>query len=391
MDYKVIGEFIASLRKAKGMTQQNLADELHVSNRTVSKWERGEGIPEISTLIVLAEIFNISVEELIAGRRLESHQTTESKKQIKYLINKKIKNYGNLILISRLSMIIGYILLLTIGYATFRSIWSSGITSIIYVISIGIMIIANTQLSTFINMDEQISELDKIKLKYKYNINTFYTLLLLIGLIILSLPIIIYSDAYSILSSSYYLESVPYLLLLIVVIYIIAHIVFQYIMAIKGYIKVVKINIIRSILIIITFIVPFIVNSFLPIYTLSNNVEKISYFNNEPACLNIINWKDFYENYYVTSKYKITKIDGEKYYQYDKSKQLPVKDGKKYIHIFENMKSAYFTNNQCYVTYYPLIKEPITLSYYGVVLIIEYTLIGATWGIIKLIKNKKRV
>src|SRR5690606_247082 len=206
------------------------------------------------------------------------------------------------------------ILLLTIGYATFRSIWSSGITSIIYVISIGIMIIANTQLSTFINMDEQISELDKIKLKYKYNINTFYTLLLLIGLIILSLPIIIYSDAYSILSSSYYLESVPYLLLLIVVIYIIAHIVFQYIMAIKGYIKVVKINIIRSILIIITFIVPFIVNSFLPIYTLSNNVEKISYFNNEPACLNIINWKDFYENYYVTSKYKITKIDGEKYY-----------------------------------------------------------------------------
>lgn len=64
-----IGNFLAALRKEKGYTQQEVADALNVSNKTVSKWERSEGYPEIETLIDLAELYNISVDELLAGER----------------------------------------------------------------------------------------------------------------------------------------------------------------------------------------------------------------------------------------------------------------------------------------------------------------------------------
>ncbi|MEG2329211.1 helix-turn-helix domain-containing protein, partial [Anaerorhabdus sp.] len=67
-----IGNFLSELRKEKGFTQQEVADVLNVSNKTVSKWERSEGYPEIETLIDLAGLYNISVDELLAGERTKA-------------------------------------------------------------------------------------------------------------------------------------------------------------------------------------------------------------------------------------------------------------------------------------------------------------------------------
>lgn len=64
-----IGNFLTELRKEKGFTQQEVADALSVSNKTVSKWERSEGYPEIETLVELARLFDISVDELIEGKK----------------------------------------------------------------------------------------------------------------------------------------------------------------------------------------------------------------------------------------------------------------------------------------------------------------------------------
>ena len=67
MDNMQTGKLIAELRKKHGLTQQQLADKLNLSNKTISKWESGSGSPDISNLPVLAEAFGISVDELLKG------------------------------------------------------------------------------------------------------------------------------------------------------------------------------------------------------------------------------------------------------------------------------------------------------------------------------------
>lgn len=63
------GNFLYSLRKGKGMTQQELADMLNVTNKAISKWETGEAFPETAQLVPLATIFGVTVDELLRGRR----------------------------------------------------------------------------------------------------------------------------------------------------------------------------------------------------------------------------------------------------------------------------------------------------------------------------------
>lgn len=70
MEQKKIGQFISELRKEQDMTQQQLADSLGVSNKTISKWECGNGMPDISSIVPLCQTLNISVNELISGERL---------------------------------------------------------------------------------------------------------------------------------------------------------------------------------------------------------------------------------------------------------------------------------------------------------------------------------
>lgn len=69
MNQEKIGIFIASLRKERGLTQTALAEMLGISNRTVSKWENGDGLPDISLLPAIAKTFGITVDELLAGER----------------------------------------------------------------------------------------------------------------------------------------------------------------------------------------------------------------------------------------------------------------------------------------------------------------------------------
>lgn len=72
MDAKKIGAFIAASRRARGLTQQQLAGELGVTNRAVSKWETGQGLPDIAVLPDLAAALGVTVDELLAGGAAES-------------------------------------------------------------------------------------------------------------------------------------------------------------------------------------------------------------------------------------------------------------------------------------------------------------------------------
>ena len=68
----MLGENIRALRKARGLSQQELAERLHVVRQTVSKWEQGLSVPDADMLVRLAECLEVSVEELLGTPRPES-------------------------------------------------------------------------------------------------------------------------------------------------------------------------------------------------------------------------------------------------------------------------------------------------------------------------------
>lgn len=70
MDQVKIGMFIAGLRKEQEMTQKQLAERIGVSDKTISKWECGNGLPELSTIPELCNVFKINMNELLSGERL---------------------------------------------------------------------------------------------------------------------------------------------------------------------------------------------------------------------------------------------------------------------------------------------------------------------------------
>lgn len=81
MDQKKIGNLLKKLRSEKGLTQEQLAEILNVSNRTVSRWETGSNMPDISLLVEIADLYDISIPEIINGER-KSEKMNEEVKEV---------------------------------------------------------------------------------------------------------------------------------------------------------------------------------------------------------------------------------------------------------------------------------------------------------------------
>lgn len=79
MDQVKIGSFLKELRKEKNLTQEALAEQLGVSGRTVSRWETGCNMPDIGILVGIAEFYDISIPEIIAGERKSEKMNQETK------------------------------------------------------------------------------------------------------------------------------------------------------------------------------------------------------------------------------------------------------------------------------------------------------------------------
>ena len=74
MNQQKIGIFIAQLRKEKNMTQVQLADELGVTNKAISKWENGKSLPDVQLFQPICKLFHISVNELLAGEHIQQEE-----------------------------------------------------------------------------------------------------------------------------------------------------------------------------------------------------------------------------------------------------------------------------------------------------------------------------
>ena len=69
MDQQKMGSFLKELRKEKKLTQEDLAEKLNISARTVSRWETGSNTPDLSILVELADFYDVDIREIINGER----------------------------------------------------------------------------------------------------------------------------------------------------------------------------------------------------------------------------------------------------------------------------------------------------------------------------------
>ena len=83
MDQQKTGEFLKQLRREKGLTQEQLAEKFYVSSRSVSRWENGSNMPDLATLIELADFYDADIREIIDGERKSENMDTETKDTLK--------------------------------------------------------------------------------------------------------------------------------------------------------------------------------------------------------------------------------------------------------------------------------------------------------------------
>lgn len=79
MDQIKIGIFLKELRKEKKLTQEQLAEKLNVSGRTVSRWETGSNMPDIGMLVEMADFFDVSIPEIVSGERKSENMNKETR------------------------------------------------------------------------------------------------------------------------------------------------------------------------------------------------------------------------------------------------------------------------------------------------------------------------
>lgn len=106
MDQIKIGKFIADKRKQSNMTQMDLAEKLGVSNKSVSRWENGRNMPDVSLFIPLCELLNISLNELLIGEEIKTDNTNKPNEVIVETIGKANKTISKARIIFYIVMII---------------------------------------------------------------------------------------------------------------------------------------------------------------------------------------------------------------------------------------------------------------------------------------------
>ena len=140
MDQKKTGAFIAQIRKEKGFTQRQLAEALTISDKTVSKWECGNGLPEVSLMLPLCELLGITVNELLSGKRLRTSEYKQNaEKNLMDLMEErkdaKVKLWLEAIIVF-ITILAPVTLLLLASYGD----WSTPIRVVIIIIALLVML-----------------------------------------------------------------------------------------------------------------------------------------------------------------------------------------------------------------------------------------------------------
>lgn len=119
MDQVKIGKFISQMRKEKGLTQKQLGEELLISDKTVSKWETGKGLPEVSLMLPLCEKLGINVNELLTGERIpDEDYKKKAEENIMNIMREKEESIRKIIIsvsTCAIALLAGFTIILTAG------------------------------------------------------------------------------------------------------------------------------------------------------------------------------------------------------------------------------------------------------------------------------------
>ncbi len=153
IDNEKIGYFISELRKEKMMTQKDLADKLFVSDKTVSKWECGNSMPNIALLIPIAEVFGITVAELLKGERRNSNDEEKvnnpSNMNLRNTIQQRRKIWLILYIFSLIIVLTEIVLLFLSGITVSKVVDSVFVSFILLIIASWACLFAKELLPTY--------------------------------------------------------------------------------------------------------------------------------------------------------------------------------------------------------------------------------------------------
>ena len=220
-----MGGFIAALRKANGLTQRDLAEKLNVSDKAVSRWERDECAPDLMLIPAIAEIFDVTTDELLNGGRIANLDCakTEPKKekQVRAMANRELTKFKSLAIVSIGLSILGVILMFGIALGFIRPYIAICVASSCVLASIIVILIGSSKLHETENSDEILDESNqKIRaeiktVKLNYCFASFFTELLALAICI-PLALKDWGNHRADLMSSYLFDLRYYLLVLLV-------------------------------------------------------------------------------------------------------------------------------------------------------------------------------
>lgn len=199
MEKKTIGQFIAALRKANGMTQQDVADRLNVSNKAISRWERDECAPDITLIPALAEMFGVTCDELLKGERITYTAQAEKiepkvEKQLKALMNRTISNFKTLIWIAIALSLVGLICMFGISYGFYRPVIGFAVMLLFEAAALTVAAIVTNKMKEA-KIDNEIFENAETALLSRYDkalgSYSFHAFFVVLSVILLSLPLIL--------------------------------------------------------------------------------------------------------------------------------------------------------------------------------------------------------
>lgn len=160
MDVIKIGQFLKSLRKEKSLTQREVAKHLNVSEKTISKWETGNGLPEISLLLPLCRFYGISLNELLSGERLNEKEYIEkAEENIASLVTDRTSPRKKVIVstISCIASLLSCIALVVLSAYFIPQVW----LRIVLIGIAAVIVVSNVALIVLIAVNTEIYECDK--------------------------------------------------------------------------------------------------------------------------------------------------------------------------------------------------------------------------------------
>ena len=221
MERKSIGQFIAALRKSRGYTQAQLAEKLNVSDKAISRWERDESAPDLALIPVIAEIFEVTSDEILRGEKLGAEEPRSSerpKKQMERLLSDAKTKFQVRSILSLGIGVIGLLAAMLCNYGLLRARIGFIVGCIFYVAAIGLESVF--LVLGFSAVSHEDFEGQKLRSCKRYMIRlTGATVTVIVAMFAVSLPLITLAwDAYvGITAQTWLTSSIPYLLISLLV------------------------------------------------------------------------------------------------------------------------------------------------------------------------------